>query len=204
MLSQFLTESAHLEILKMCNLQVTTSKKMSVTKIIRFHRRGFCADAEFWGRGHENHASCPDLWSLRSLSCPDLRYNDHQFKSTCTRLSFWDRFENKQFHCGSIWCLGATKIGFRFLGGRPGWKESADRKRVPFQDGNFEASECCRICQDYYPETKAWSIQSGHRSCNCTGCFFNSAEFVKCWPVSNWFQKNVRVPDWPPLWSETA
>ena len=25
-------------------------------------------------------------------------------------------------------------------------------------------------------------------------------EFAKCWPVSNWFQKNVRVPDWPPLW----
>ena len=38
---------------------------------------------------------------------------------------------------------------------------------MPFEDGNFEASECCRICQDYYPETKAWSIQSGHRSCNC-------------------------------------
>ena len=33
-----------------------------------------------------------------------------------------------------------------------------------------------------------------------TGCFFNwaSPEFAKCWPVSNWFQKNVRVPDWPP------
>ena len=38
---------------------------------------------------------------------------------------------------------------------------------MPFQDGNFEASECCRICQDYYPETKAWSIQSGQRSCSC-------------------------------------
>ena len=38
---------------------------------------------------------------------------------------------------------------------------------MPFQDGNFEASECCQICQDNYPETKAWSIQSGHRSCNC-------------------------------------
>ena len=34
-----------------------------------------------------------------------------------------------------------------------------------------------------------------------TGCFFNwaSPEFGKCWPVSNQFQKNVRVPDWPPL-----
>ena len=32
------------------------------------------------------------------------------------------------------------------------------------------------------------------------GGFFNwpSPEFAKCWPVSNWFQKNVRVPDWPP------
>ena len=38
------------------------------------------------------------------------------------------------------------------------------------------------------------------------GVFFNWAppEFAKCWPVSNWFQKNVRVPDWPPLWSENA
>ena len=39
-----------------------------------------------------------------------------------------------------------------------------------------------------------------------TGCFFNwpPPEFAKCWPVSNWFKKNVRVPDWPPLWSENA
>ena len=31
--------------------------------------------------------------------------------------------------------------------------------------------------------------------------FFNwaSPEFAKCLPVSNWFKKNVRVPDWPPL-----
>ena len=38
------------------------------------------------------------------------------------------------------------------------------------------------------------------------GGFFNwpPPEFAKCWPVSNWFQKNVRVPDWPPLWSENA
>ena len=33
------------------------------------------------------------------------------------------------------------------------------------------------------------------------GDFFNwaSPEFAKCWPVSDWFQKNVKVPDWPPL-----
>ena len=24
------------------------------------------------------------------------------------------------------------------------------------------------------------------------------AEFVKCWPVSDRFQKKARVPDWPP------
>ena len=32
------------------------------------------------------------------------------------------------------------------------------------------------------------------------GDFFNwaSPEFAKCWPVSNGFQKDVRVPDWPP------
>ena len=31
--------------------------------------------------------------------------------------------------------------------------------------------------------------------------FFNwaSPEFAKCWPANNQFQKNVRVPDWPPL-----
>ena len=29
-------------------------------------------------------------------------------------------------------------------------------------------------------------------------------EFAKCWPVSNWFQKNVRVPDWPPPWSKNV
>ena len=35
-----------------------------------------------------------------------------------------------------------------------------------------------------------------------TGCFFNwaSPEFAKCWPVSNWFQKNVKSPRLaPPL-----
>ena len=33
------------------------------------------------------------------------------------------------------------------------------------------------------------------------GVFFNWAhpEFAKCRPVSNRFQKNDRVPDWPPL-----
>ena len=33
------------------------------------------------------------------------------------------------------------------------------------------------------------------------GGFFNwpSPEFAKCGPVSNWFKKNRRVPDWPPL-----
>ena len=25
------------------------------------------------------------------------------------------------------------------------------------------------------------------------------AEFAKCWQVSDRFQKNVRVPDWPPI-----
>ena len=32
------------------------------------------------------------------------------------------------------------------------------------------------------------------------GGFFNwpPLEFAKCWPVSNRFRKNVRVPDWPP------
>ena len=36
------------------------------------------------------------------------------------------------------------------------------------------------------------------------GVFFKwaSPEFAKCWPVSNRFQKNVRVPDWPPLMIE--
>ena len=36
------------------------------------------------------------------------------------------------------------------------------------------------------------------------GDFFNwaSPEFAKCWLECNWFQKNVRVPDWPPfLWN---
>ena len=39
-----------------------------------------------------------------------------------------------------------------------------------------------------------------------TGCFFNwaSPEFAKCWPVSNQFQKNVRVPDWPSPWSKNV
>ena len=38
------------------------------------------------------------------------------------------------------------------------------------------------------------------------GVFFNWAhpKFAKCRPVSNRFQKNDRVPDWPPLWSENA
>ena len=26
-----------------------------------------------------------------------------------------------------------------------------------------------------------------------------SLHFAKCWPVSDWFQKNVEVPDGPPL-----
>ena len=38
------------------------------------------------------------------------------------------------------------------------------------------------------------------------GDFFNwaSPEFAKCWPVSDWFPKNVKVPDWPPLRSENV
>ena len=38
------------------------------------------------------------------------------------------------------------------------------------------------------------------------GDFFNwaSLEFAKCWPVSNQFQKNGRVPDWPPLMIEES
>jgi hypothetical protein len=38
------------------------------------------------------------------------------------------------------------------------------------------------------------------------GDFFNwaSPEFAKCWPVSNRFQKNVRVLDWPPLGIENV
>ena len=36
------------------------------------------------------------------------------------------------------------------------------------------------------------------------GGFFNwpPPEFAKCWLVRNRFRKNVRVPDWPPIWSE--
>ena len=43
----------------------------------------------------------------------------------------------------------------------------------------------------------AWKLQ---------GDFFNwaSLEFAKCWPVSNQFQKNGRVPDWPPLMIEES
>ena len=39
-----------------------------------------------------------------------------------------------------------------------------------------------------------------------TGWFFNwpSPEFAKCWPESNWFQKNVRVQYWPPLGIENV
>ena len=170
MLSQFLTESVHLEILKICNLQVTTSKK-----IVRNQNHQVSQASSWWFL-----CWCWILrtrtWKSRILPRPQISQQSRShFKSICTRLLFLAKFENKQFHCGSIWCLGATKIRFRFLGGRPGWKESADRKRVPFQDGNFEASECCRICQENYPETKAWSIQSGYRSCDCTGCFFNWA-----------------------------
>ena len=41
---------------------------------------------------------------------------------------------------------------------------------------------------------------------NIQGVFFTwpPPEFAKCWPVSNWFQKNVRVPDWPPLWKHLS
>ena len=31
-----------------------------------------------------------------------------------------------------------------------------------------------------------------------------SPEFGKCWPVSNWFQKNIRVLDWPPIGIENV
>ena len=38
------------------------------------------------------------------------------------------------------------------------------------------------------------------------GDFFNwaSPEFAKCWPVSNWFQKNIRVRYWPPIGIENV
>ena len=36
------------------------------------------------------------------------------------------------------------------------------------------------------------------------GDFFNwpPPEFAKCWPVRNRFRKNLRVPDWPPLYDQ--
>ena len=41
---------------------------------------------------------------------------------------------------------------------------------------------------------------------NIQGGFFNwpPLEFTKCWPVSNRFKKNGRVPDWPPLMIEKS
>ena len=44
------------------------------------------------------------------------------------------------------------------------------------------------------------ALMSPASSWNLQGGFFNwpPPEFAKCWPVSNWFKKNVRVPDFPP------
>ena len=50
-------------------------------------------------------------------------------------------------------------------------------------------------------------MSSGSILCvDIQGDFFNwaSPEFAKCWLESNWFQKNVRVPDWPPLMIEKS
>ena len=35
-------------------------------------------------------------------------------------------------------------------------------------------------------------------SCVIYRVFFLTGPPLKCWPVRNWFRKNVRVPDWPP------
>ena len=42
------------------------------------------------------------------------------------------------------------------------------------------------------------------RKLNVQGDFFNwpPPEFAKCWPVRNRFRKNLRVPDWPPLYDQ--
>ena len=51
------------------------------------------------------------------------------------------------------------------------------------------------------------SFESNHNPIHLyTGWIFKwaSPEFAKCWPVSSWFQKNVRVPDWPPFDRKTS
>ena len=55
--------------------------------------------------------------------------------------------------------------------------------------------DTCSHPQPAWQKRRTWIIP------HIQGDFFNwpPPEFAKCWPVSNWFQKDVRVPDWPPL-----
>ena len=62
------------------------------------------------------------------------------------------------------------------------------------QTRSHSITHVCEFCSRF------WSWIHPASPCIIQGVFYNRPplEFAKCWPVSNWFWKNVRVPDCPP------
>ena len=68
--------------------------------------------------------------------------------------------------CKISLCTGEIKIGYKFRKGQEGWNEAVKLNRVRESD-DFDASECCQMCQEMYPETKAWEKNDNKETCNC-------------------------------------
>ena len=76
----------------------------------------------------------------------------------------------------------------------------------------WQGLRCCRKLSPV-GATWSWSRWCSRRtslppparpSCYIYRVFFLTQPPLKCWPVSNRFQKHVRVPDWPPLMIEKS
>ena len=60
-------------------------------------------------------------------------------------------------------------MGFKFRQGldREAWDAAVMGNKVGAQDGqNVDSSQCCQVCQEVYPDTKAWDKFVDFR-CNC-------------------------------------
>ena len=61
-------------------------------------------------------------------------------------------------------------MGFKFRQGRDreAWDAAVVGNKVGGQDGRLvDPSECCHVCQEVYPDTKAWDKFVDFTRCNC-------------------------------------
>ena len=61
-------------------------------------------------------------------------------------------------------------MGLKFRQGinREAWEAAVLGNKVGSQDGGeVDPSECCQVCQEVYPDTKAWDKFVDFEKCNC-------------------------------------